>query len=175
MESPNPYTAPKAEVAQPDTEYGEIKVFSAKGRLGRVRYIGYSVGLPMVIGIVMGILSGLLAPAAGPAAVMPVVIVGYAAIIVLLVLMTIQRAHDFNTTGWLAILVFVPLVNLLFWFVPGTDGENRFGRKTPPNGMGAILLACIIPAILVIGIVAAIAIPSYQQYVERAKAAQSQQ
>ena len=27
-------------------------------------------------------------------------------------MLTIQRAHDFNTTGWLAILSIVPLVNL---------------------------------------------------------------
>lgn len=91
------------------------------------------------------------------------------------VLLSIQRAHDFNTTGWLAILVFVPLVNLLFWVIPGTDGENRFGLKPPPNGTGAIVLAFILPLIFAIGIIAAVAIPAYQDYVERARAAQEQQ
>jgi Protein of unknown function (DUF805). len=142
-----------------------------------VRYIGYSVGLPMLIGLLAAILSVAIGAFAGEAAVWSIIVgsimvVGYVAIFVVLVLMTIQRAHDFDTTGWLAILVIVPLANLIFWFIPGTDGENRFGRKTPPNGIGAILLACIIPLIFVIGIVAAIAIPSYLDIVQRAKAAQ---
>lgn len=174
MESRNPYTTPKATVTDPDEEYGEIKVFSASGRLGRVRYIGYSVGLPMLIGILIAILSAAIGAFAGAAAVMLIIVVGYCAIFVVLVLLTIQRAHDFNTTGWLAFLVIVPLANLIFWFIPGTDGENQFGKKTPPNGIGVILLACIIPLIFVIGILAAIAIPAYSDYVQRAKAAQVQ-
>jgi uncharacterized membrane protein YhaH (DUF805 family) len=179
VESRNPYTTPKANVTDPDEEYGEIKVFSASGRLGRVRYIGYSVGLPMLIGLLAVILSAAIGAFAREAAawsiiVGSIIVVGYCAIFVVLVLLTIQRAHDFNTTGWLAFLIIVPLANLIFWFIPGTDGENQFGKKTPPNGIGVILLACIIPLIFVIGIVAAIAIPSYQSAVQRAKAAQVQ-
>ena len=60
-------------------------------------------------------------------------------------LLTIQRAHDMNTTGWLALLCLVPLVNLLFWFVPGTRGENDYGKQPPPNTVGVIVLACILP------------------------------
>ena len=58
-------------------------------------------------------------------------------------------------------------------FVPGTDGENRFGPKTPPNGAGAVALALILPAVFVVGIVAAIALPAYQQYLQRASATQN--
>ncbi len=89
-------------------------------------------------------------------------------------LLSIQRAHDFNATGWLAILAFIPLLNLIFWFIPGTEGENRFGYKTPPNGKLAIVLACIIPAVMVIGIVAAIAIPAYQSYVQSTPTVQAE-
>jgi uncharacterized membrane protein YhaH (DUF805 family) len=94
---------------------------------------------------------------------------------VVMVMLTIQRAHDFNTTGWIALLAVVPLVNLIFWFIPGTEGENRFGRQTPPNSIVAILLALILPLVFVLGIVAAIAIPAYQDYVKRAQASQSGQ
>jgi type IV pilus assembly protein PilA len=65
--------------------------------------------------------------------------------------------------------MFVPLVNMLFWFVPGTAGENRFGKRTPPNTIGVILLACILPVVFVLGILAAIAIPAYQDYTLRAQ------
>jgi uncharacterized membrane protein YhaH (DUF805 family) len=174
MVAQNPYTAPKANVAGAEA-FGEIRVFSAKGRLGRVRYIGYTVGLTMVVALVMGVLIAALSAGLGETAALPVMLAGYGLIILIQVLLSIQRAHDFNTTGWLAILAFVPLINLLFWVIPGTDGENRFGLKPPPNGAGAILLACILPLIFVIGIVAAIAIPAYQQYVERAATTQQQQ
>ncbi len=174
MEARNPYTTPKAKVTDPDEEYGEIKVFSASGRLGRVRYIGYSVGLTMLISILFAFLAAAVGASAGKGVAASIMIVCYGAIVVLSALLTIQRAHDFNSSGWLALLVLIPLVNLIFWFIPGTDGENRFGRKTPPNGIGVILLACIIPFIAVIGILAAIAIPAYQDYVHRAKAAQVQ-
>jgi len=174
VETRNPYTTPKANVTDPDEEYGEIKVFSASGRLGRVRYIGYSVGLTMLISILVGFLTAAIGAFAGTGVALSIMVAGYGAIIVLSALLTIQRAHDFNTSGWLALLVIVPLVNLIFWFIPGTDGENRFGRKTPPNGIGVILLACIIPLVFVIGILAAIAIPAYQDYAQRAKAAQVQ-
>lgn len=174
METRNPYTTPTAKVTDPDEEYGEIKVFSASGRLGRVRYIGYSFGLTMLISILFAFLTAAIGASAGKGVAASIMVVGYGAIIVLSALLTIQRAHDFNSSGWLALLVLIPLVNLIFWFIPGTDGENRFGRKTPPNGIGVILLACIIPLIFVIGILAAIAIPAYSDYVQRAKAAQVQ-
>jgi heme/copper-type cytochrome/quinol oxidase subunit 2 len=95
----------------------------------------------------------------------------YALIIVIHALLSIQRAHDFNTTGWLALLAFVPLANLLFWFIPGTDAENRFGHKPPPNGVVTVIVALIVP-VLIVATMAAVAIPAYQQYVERARQAQ---
>jgi len=175
MQNRNPYTAPKAQVAGARTdEYGEIKVFSSRGRLGRLRYIGYSVGLPMLIGAVIGGIGGALGATGNPGAALPVLIVGYAAILIVMVMLTIQRAHDFNSSGWLALLLIIPLVNLIFWFIPGTDGENRFGLKPPPNGIAVVILALILPALFILGVVAAIAIPAYQQYVNKAGTTQSQ-
>jgi uncharacterized membrane protein YhaH (DUF805 family) len=170
MQNRNPYAAPQANVAGAQRgEYGEIRILSAAGRLNRVRYIGYSTALVFLLSVVIGIA----AAAAGPAAAGAVTIAGYLAIIAISILLTIQRAHDFDQSGWLAVLALVPLVNLIFWFIPGTQGENRFGKEPPPNTVGAIVVACLLPAIMIVGIVAAIAIPAYQDYVQRA--AQSEQ
>jgi uncharacterized membrane protein YhaH (DUF805 family) len=170
MAASNPYATPKAQVSGTETEYGEIRIFSAKGRLGRIRYIGYSIGLTLIFGAVIGAISGFAGASAAP-----VMFIGYAAMFVVMVLLTIQRAHDFNTSGWISLLSIIPLVNLIFWFIPGTRGENRFGKQTPPNGAGAVLLALILPLVFVIGIVAAIALPAYQDYVKRAQMSQSGQ
>jgi uncharacterized membrane protein YhaH (DUF805 family) len=174
MQNRNPYAAPRANVARADTDedFGEVSIFATSGRLGRVRYIGYSVGSMLVFGLVAGVVGALLG---GNSPLLAVVgIAGYVAMIVLSIMLTIQRAHDMNSSGWLAILLLIPLVNLIFWIVPGTDGENNYGKRPPPNTTGVILLACVVPLIFILGIVAAIAIPAYQDYALRAQASQQQ-
>ena len=173
MEASNPYNAPKSKVTGAPSGYGEIKIFTARGRIGRVRYIGYSIGLSMLIAFVLGLLSAIMGKAAGSGVAAIVMVASYVGIFVVMMFLTIQRAHDFNASGWMALVVFIPLVNLIFWFIPGTDGENRFGPETPPNGAGAVALALILPAVFVVGIVAAVALPAYQQYLQRAAATQN--
>jgi uncharacterized membrane protein YhaH (DUF805 family) len=172
----NPYATPRARVAdaEDDAEFGEIKIFSATGRLGRVRYIDYQAGLGFLWALVLAALAGV-AGAASPVAVAGVTILGHGALLTVLILLAIQRAHDFDSSGWLSLLVFVPLVSLIFWFIPGRQGENRFGKRPPPNTTGVIVLACVLPVIFVLGIVAAIAIPAYQNYAHRAQQTQISQ
>ncbi len=60
-------------------------------------------------------------------------------------------------------------MNLIFWFIPGTDGPNRFGAKTPPNSVLVLIVVWLFPALFIGGIVAAVAIPAYSDYVKRAQ------
>jgi len=168
----NPYQTPGSAVADQGEQYSEVKILSVAGRLGRVRYIGYSVGLSMLLAVAMGLVMALSAAAGIAPLSIAVTVLGYVAIIVLQIMLTIQRCHDFNSSGWLSILAIIPLVNLIFWAIPGTDGPNRFGNPPPPNTTGAVVLALIIPLMVVLGIVAAIALPAYQQYVKRAHSVQ---
>ena len=169
MQNRNPYAAPRTNVSRADSgeDYGEIRVFSAQGRIGRVRFIGYSFGVSMLIGIVMAIAAGLGAMI-DPSVAFIAAAVGYIAIVVAQVLLTIQRAHDMNVTGWLSLISLIPLAVLVFWLVPGTPGENDYGKPPPPNTTGAVILACIVPVLVIVGIVAAIALPAYQDYAQRA-------
>ena len=138
-----------------------------------MRYIGYTFGLTFLIALVIGLASALVG-AVAPAAAFAVGVVGYIAIVVAQVLLTIQRSHDMNVTGWLCLISLVPLAALVFWLVPGTRGENNYGKPPPPNTTGAVVLACILPLVMVVGILAAIAIPAYQEYVQRAATEQAQ-
>lgn len=169
MQNRNPYAAPRTNVTRGDgpEEYGEVKIFSVSGRLGRVRYLGYSFGLSFLLLALIGIAVALTGN--DPNTALLVGGAGYIAIIALQIMLTIQRAHDFNTTGWLSLIVFVPLAAFVFWFVPGTKGENNYGLQPPPNTVGVILLACILPLLFVVGMLAAIAIPAYQDYTIRAQ------
>jgi hypothetical protein len=62
------------------------------------------------------------------------------------------------------------MAGLVFVFKAGTPGRNVYGDPPPPNTAGVKVLALLLPVVFVLGIVAAIAIPAYQHYVERARA-----
>ncbi len=172
MGTANPYQVPQSNVDHhAQGEYSEVNVFSIKGRIGRLRYLGYSMGYSMLIYLVFGVLAAVMAGMGFPKAMWGVFGIAYLGVIVLGIMLTIQRAHDFNTTGWITLLALVPLLNLMFLFIPGTDGENRFGKKTPPNRGGMIWWILIPVFIALVGIIAAIAIPAYKTYVDKARAA----
>ena len=171
----NPYAAPKAAVADVyDNEAGvqPVKLFSARGRVGRLRYLAYSVVgylVMLLAAIVLGAGAGVMGNggAAGW--------IGVAAAIpyfIFMALLTIQRSHDMDWSGWTAILAFIPLVGLLWIFNSGSKGGNRFGAPPPPNTTLVKIGGLAFPVIMVVGIIAAGALPAYQGYTQRAKASQ---
>jgi type IV pilus assembly protein PilA len=172
MQNRNPYAAPRANVAGGDVgdeDYGEIKIFSAQGRIGRVRYIGYSMGLALLAWLVIGILAAIaVGIQVDQTGLILVAALGYVAVLVVQFLFNIQRSHDMNMTGWLSLIWLVPFGVLVFWFVPGTRGENDYGKRPPPNTAGVIILTCLVP-FASLGVLAAIAIPAYQDYTIRAQ------
>jgi uncharacterized membrane protein YhaH (DUF805 family) len=175
MNSPqqNPYAPPQAGVAElDDDEIGVITPFSPKGRLGRVRYLAYSMGATFLMALLIAVATGLSAAIGLPMLGGVIGVIAYIAFVVFGIILVIQRSHDFDQSGWLALLAIVPLLNLIFVFVPGTRGRNRFGPQTPPNGKLGVVVVIGFIGIFVIGILAAIAIPAYQDYVTRARAVQ---
>jgi uncharacterized membrane protein YhaH (DUF805 family) len=165
----NQYAAPAAEVADVNssyvhsyTEVGEVNLFSATGRIGRLRFLAYITGSAMLCNAVGNALGSL-------------AILVYIPYLWFGVLTGIKRCHDVDMSGWWSFLTIIPLLGLLWALVPGNKGVNRFGPPPPPNTTGVRLLGVILPALFVIGIVAAVAIPQYKHYVDKAKAAQAAQ
>jgi len=175
MAAANPYQRPRAAVADSDElEYQSVRIFGAAGRIGRVRFIAYTVGLAVLIvfvaGFVGAILDGVLRGGGGITTVL--MFAAIAVVLVIQVLLTIQRCHDFDVSGWLTILfLLIPLAALLLWIIPGTKGPNRYGSPTEPNSTLAVIGALVLPFVFVAGILAAVAIPAYQDYVKRAQQA----
>ena len=164
MEQSNPYSAPTAAVSdiQNDDGFGDLKIFTAKGRIGRIRYLMYTMGVSLVGMFLAAIL--MLIPVVGPF----LAIALYVGILVVSIFLTIQRSHDFNATGWMSLVLLIPLVSLIFYFIPGTKGSNNYGLQPPPNSKAIKITAFLLLAIFVIGIVAAIALPAIDSYMMKA-------
>ena len=54
----NPYSAPDAELGQQTSETYSPSIFTAKGRIGRLRYLAYSYGVTFLLMLVMMPLAG---------------------------------------------------------------------------------------------------------------------
>ena len=95
----------------------------------------------------------------------------YIATIVISVMFAKRRLNDLNRSGWWFLLFIIPFVNLLLAiyliFFPGTSGDNNFGAAPAANSIGVLILGWLMPVLFILGIVAAIAIPAYQDYLSR--------
>jgi uncharacterized membrane protein YhaH (DUF805 family) len=180
--SATPYAPPTSNVAELLPEFAELKLFGVDGRIGRLRYLAWSLAMTVAAMLIAGIgmlvaygLSGmtsLLAIAGGLVAV-----VAFIAMAVIGIQIGVKRLHDIGWSGWLLLVNLVPVVGSVFAIimlvVPGSAGANRFGPPPPPNSRAVKVLAGLWLLVPVIGILAAIALPAYQDYVQRGRSAQS--
>jgi len=198
----NPYAPPMAAVADVVPSEGPafqpVRIFGAKGRIGRLRYVAYMFAANIILGLatlsvlmILGVAASLSGLTSGgsprPEMVVFVGVAFWAIFAIALVLFLIffvrvgiQRSHDMNLSGWFVLLTFLPFVALGWMFVPGSKGANRFGAPPPPNSAGVktvfwvSILLSVAGALLAITLIA-IAIPKYQEYTERARQMQTQQ
>ena len=139
----NPYKGPAATVDDPAEETETVTLFAASRRIGRARYIAYSLALFVLLGFGVAFLGSFVGPAG-----MIFWIGGWALMVVLVVLITIQRCHDFNASGWLSLLLFLPPLGLIFLLAPGTRTSNRYGAPPPRNSRLVLAVAWLLPVVL---------------------------
>lgn len=185
METVNPYQSPEGNLSETTGEFGEIKFFSPGCRIGRLRYLAHVGLVSLVFYALIGALFGLgsvLGSGDGEGGLFSgvlllAIIPLYIALIAFIFVAMIQRLHDTNKSGWWLLLFFVPLLNigigLYVLFASGTPTENNFGNPPPPNKRWHWVVGLFIPVLSTVGIIAAVSLPAYQDYVERA-AAQAQ-
>jgi uncharacterized membrane protein YhaH (DUF805 family) len=192
IDNHNPYAPPVTVVADIVPGAGEafqpIKIFGAKGRIGRMRYVAYMFCAYLILSVaawlVMTMVSVVSADSSAPRQAMVVAdivivirTISRISAVIFFILIGIQRSHDMNLSGWAVLWTFIPFVVLGWMFAPGTKGVNRFGSSPPPNNGGVKIVFSISVFFMVlalIGIVTAIAAPAYQSYVQRIHAVQNQ-
>jgi uncharacterized membrane protein YhaH (DUF805 family) len=174
----NPYASPETDELVPegdDAPPSVPRLFTFDGRLGRMRMVAY-IFMPTFLTLPLAFASLMLAsdlPALGFGA--------YAIVILAHTIFTfsvyVRRLHDLDQSGLLTLLMLVPLVNILLGiyllFFRGTEGSNRYGAPTVPNSTGVkVAFGLCLAFMVLVPIVAAVAIPAFTQYMERAQQSQ---
>jgi uncharacterized membrane protein YhaH (DUF805 family) len=168
----NQYAPPQAHVADisQGAGFAELNYFSTQGRIGRLRYLAWATGASLVYQILITVAT----LALRDSVLMSVVtIAGLIAVIWFSIVCAIKRCHDMDISGWWSLTAILPIIALAWMFWPGSKGENRFGPPPPPNTWGVRVLGLMLPVIAFVGILAAIAIPQYKHYTDKARAAQT--
>ncbi len=178
MTTENPYQAPESDVSQAQNNKPyQPKFLSAHGRIGRLRYLAYLSGLYLLAIPVAGVFFAIITSVSdGEGGIMMglfslMALAAYIALLVFVFILAKRRFNDMNKSGWLSLLMFIPLVNLFIalWLIfgRGTVGPNNFGAEPNKNPLGVKILAGVMILLFVGGILAAVSIPAYQDYLER--------
>lgn len=179
----SPFAPPRSALESSNGEFSTLKVWTLEGRIGRVRYLGWSMASVLIselfTGVITLLMAGVFFAVPGRPAYVFVIVIGFILGFILRVVLWapigVKRLHDMNWSGWCLFIMMIPLVNFIFGllmlFMPGTERRNDYGPPPPPNTAGVVVLAwCwVIAPIVLVGILAAVAIPAYQNYTQKAQ------
>jgi uncharacterized membrane protein YhaH (DUF805 family) len=164
----SPYAPPRAAVGETFAEYGTLKPFSFEGRIGRLRYLAWTMVLTLAMLPLVGLgfwlaTTWLLASDS----IAGLVVGGLIAAVVVLafafvsIQFNVQRLHDLGWSGWLWLINLVPFVGSIFPFIliiaPGNTGANQYGAPPPRNTTAVKLLASLWLVMIVLIFVATFA------------------
>lgn len=132
---------------QVSQRYSKVDLFSAKGRIGKKSYLFYSTITLIISAWAIASILGLL-PLTNNYMQLYLLSAVIAIAISSLAYLTIQRCHDFDKNGWLAIFAVIPFANFFFGSIPSTNGLNRYGE--PPESASSIITITNVVLILVL-------------------------
>ncbi|WP_296182229.1 DUF805 domain-containing protein [Pseudomonas sp. UBA1879] len=154
----SPYAPPRASVSTEWPSEGELRVFSVQGRIGRLRYLAWTMVLSVVGMLLAALCFGVLSMSLVAGGLLATILV--IAFAVVSIQMGAQRLHDAGWSAWLLLLNLVPLVNsvfpLLMIVIPGNQGPNRYGAPPPKNTRSVKILAALWVIFIALVLVAAV-------------------
>lgn len=141
----SPYAPPRSSVAPDWPAEGELKVFTVQGRIGRLRYLAWTMVLTFVGLLLAALCFGVMSVSLVAGGLLGAVL--FVALIIVSIQMGAQRLHDAGWSAWLLLINLVPFVGSFFPFlmmvIPGNGGPNRYGPPPPPNNKGVKCLAAL--------------------------------
>ncbi len=138
------------------------------GRIGRLNYATAGMVLLVLLCLPLAFLGG-----RPGAARLVMAMLAWAALVLWSIRLTVLRFHDCNFSGWWALVLPVPilgfLASLVLSFMPGAPDDNDYGEPPRPGSWLGFLLAAGV-MVIGVGMIAAVALPAYQDYARRARA-----
>lgn len=166
-EPDSPYAPPRADVAERVPEYAPLKPFGVEGRIGRLRFLAWSMVLNLVTIAVVGVFALIALALVSTDSTAGLIIGGILAFVLCVafliatILISVQRLHDVGWSGWLWLLNLVPFVGsffpLLLVVLPGSGVANRYGAPPPPNSTAVKVLSSLWLVLIALMIVGAMA------------------
>lgn len=168
----SPYAAPTADMSEYDDfeEYNTEPFYSKSGRIGRLRFLAYSI----MLGVSSLVLGGIgfafisLENAFGAIVGLIFLIPALIAMIYAQFAPAMRRFNDLDKSGWYALLLLIPYLGFLVWlyliFKSGNEGMNDYGAPAEPPTKSITIIALIIPVFIpLVGILAAIILPAFSR------------
>lgn len=159
--------------------FNNRRFFDWHGRLSRVQFLAYSTFNALIALMLVALLFVMIGGFQGmvnasseqlPMSLLGASSVGVAVLLYLQLAVSKRRFNDLNKTGWLALLMLVPGVNILVYLyllaVEGTTGANYYGLPARPATQLKTVLMVLIPLLVIslIGLLTQVVVPSYQSY-----------
>ena len=159
--------------------FNNRRFFDWHGRVSRVQFLAYSTFNALIALMLVALLFVMIGGFQGmvnasseqlPMSLLGASSVGVVVLFYLQLAVSKRRFNDLNKTGWLALLMLVPGVNILVYLyllaVEGTAGANYYGLPARPATQLKTVLMVLIPLLVIsfIGLLTQIVVPSYQSY-----------
>ena len=159
--------------------FNNRRFFDWQGRVSRVQFLVYSTFNALIALMLVALLFVMIGGFQGmanasseqlPTSLLGASSVGVAVLLYLQLAVSKRRFNDLNKTGWLALLMLVPGVNILVYLyllaVEGTAGANYYGLPARPATQLKTVLMVLIPLLVIslIGLLTQVVVPSYQSY-----------
>lgn len=166
-EPQSPYAPPLADVSEGVAGFATLKPFGVDGRIGRLRFLAWSMVLSLVTMAVVGVFAIIGLALVSSDSTASLIIGGILAFFLCLafliasIMISAQRLHDIGWSGWLWLLNLVPFVGsffpLLLLAMPGNQTANRYGAPPPPNSTAVKVLSALWLVVIALVIVGALA------------------
>lgn len=159
--------------------FNNRRFFDWHGRVSRVQFLAYSTFNALIALMLVALLFVMIGGFKGmvnasseqlPMSLLGASSVGVAVLFYLQLAVSKRRFNDLNKTGWLALLMLVPGVNVLVYLyllaVEGTAGANYYGLPARPATQLKTVLMVLIPLLVMslIGLLTQVVVPSYHSY-----------
>ena len=159
--------------------FNNRRFFDWHGRVSRVHFLAYSTFNALIALMLVALLFVMIGGFQGmvnasseqlPMSLLGASSVGVAVLFYLQLAVSKRRFNDLNKTGWLALLMLVPGVNVLVYLyllaVEGTAGANYYGLPARPATQLKTVLMVLIPLLVMslIGLLTQVVVPSYHSY-----------